>query len=69
MGHKTIQKHSTYPSATENRMEWVRCPVCGNKTRVKVRNDTVLLNFPLHCPKCKNVNLIEMKNSKIVSIK
>ena len=26
---------------------WVRCPSCGNKTRIKVYEDTVLLNFPL----------------------
>ncbi len=27
--------------------EWILCPVCGNKTRDKMREDTVLLNFPL----------------------
>ncbi len=29
--------------------EWIRCPVCGNKTRNKVRADTELKNFPLFC--------------------
>ncbi|MGJ0769427.1 cysteine-rich KTR domain-containing protein [Lacticaseibacillus paracasei] len=29
------------------------CPICGRKTRLKVRKDTVLKNFPLYCPKCK----------------
>ena len=28
-------------------------PICKTKTRVKVRYDTVLINFPLSCPKCK----------------
>lgn len=26
--------------------EFIRCPVCGNKTRDKIREDTVLKNFP-----------------------
>ena len=43
---------------------WVRCPSCGNKTRIKVYEDTVLLNFPLYCPKCKvetKVNIVKLK--------
>ncbi|WP_366142600.1 cysteine-rich KTR domain-containing protein [uncultured Oscillibacter sp.] len=38
--------------------EWIRCPICGNKTRNKVRKDTELKNFPLFCPKCRQENLI-----------
>ena len=37
--------------------EWVRCPVCGNKTRLQIRKDTELKNFPLYCPKCKQESL------------
>ncbi|MCL1965109.1 MAG: cysteine-rich KTR domain-containing protein [Firmicutes bacterium] len=33
--------------------KWIICPVCKNKTRVKIREDTELVNFPLFCPKCK----------------
>ncbi|MZJ17837.1 hypothetical protein GT577_17445, partial [Enterococcus durans] len=29
---------------------WVLCPICGNKTRTKIRPDTILENFPLFCP-------------------
>ncbi|WP_432718718.1 cysteine-rich KTR domain-containing protein [Pectinatus frisingensis] len=32
---------------------WIRCLNCQGKTRTKVYKDTVLLNFPLYCPKCK----------------
>lgn len=46
--------------------KWVLCPVCGNKTRVKVREDTVLLNFPLYCPKCKRSIRIGVINLKMV---
>ncbi len=37
---------------------WVRCPVCGCKTRTKVRGDTVLENFPLFCPKCHRETVV-----------
>ena len=37
---------------------WIRCPVCNNKTRIKIRDDTILKNFPLYCPKCKHETLI-----------
>ena len=33
--------------------EWILCPVCGSKTHNKIRKDTVLENYPLYCPKCR----------------
>ena len=42
--------------------EWIMCPICGNKTRDKIREDTELKNFPLYCPKCKQESLIDAKN-------
>ncbi len=44
----------------EVKTEWVKCPVCGNKTRNKIRQDTVLKKFPLFCPKCKNETIIDL---------
>lgn len=46
-------------------MEWTRCPICGNKTRNKIREDTVLKNYHFYCPKCKQETLIEVANLKI----
>ena len=43
---------------------WVRCPGCLKKTRTKVYENTVLLNFPLYCPKCKKefcISAIKLK--------
>jgi hypothetical protein len=45
--------------------KWILCPVCGNKTRVKIRGDTVLENFPLFCPKCKHETIINVKKLNI----
>ena len=49
--------------------EWVCCPVCGNKTRDKIRKDTVLVHYPLYCPKCKRETLINAKKLHITVIK
>lgn len=49
--------------------EWVLCPVCGNKTRIQVRKDTELKNFPLYCPKCRRETLINIKELKMTIIK
>ena len=48
---------------------WLLCPICGNKTRDKIREDTVLQNYPLYCPKCKQETLIEVKDLQLTVIK
>ena len=48
----------------QKQAEWILCPVCGNKTRDRTRYDTVLKNYPLYCPKCKQETLIEAENLK-----
>ena len=50
-------------------VEWIRCPFCGNKTRLQIRADTELKNFPLYCPKCKQETLINVKQLNITVIK
>lgn len=51
---------------TINNLLWVRCPVCNGKTRIKVYQDTVLVRFPLYCPKCKKETLIDVVKLKMV---
>ncbi|MDC7291570.1 cysteine-rich KTR domain-containing protein [Blautia schinkii] len=48
---------------------WLLCPVCNNKTRTMVREETVLVNFPLFCPKCKQETLINVKQLNMSVIK
>ena len=48
---------------------WILCPICGNKTRDRLREDTVLINYPLYCPKCKQETLIEARHLQITVIK
>ena len=49
--------------------EFILCPICGNKTRNKIRSDTELKNYPLYCPKCKQENLIDAKDLQVTVIK
>lgn len=30
--------------------DWITCPICRNKTRVKIREDTEFINFPYTVP-------------------
>ena len=45
--------------------QWLLCPICQGKTRLKIRPDTVMKNFPLFCPKCKHETLIDVYQLKI----
>ena len=43
--------------------EFIRCPID------KIREDTILKNFPLFCPKCKSECLIDIEQFHITVIK
>ncbi len=47
--------------------KWILCPICENKTRLKIREDTELKNFPLYCPKCKQETIINVQDMKITA--
>ena len=53
--------------SNKNRIpHWIPCPICKEKTDVKIYEDTVLLNFPLQCPKCKRESQIDIVKLKMV---
>ena len=49
--------------------KWINYPICKRKTRVKIREDTVLENFPLFCPKCKQETLVNVQQLNMLIIK
>lgn len=49
--------------------KWILCPLCNNKTRLQIREDTELIHFPLYCPKCKQESLINLKQQTLSVIK
>lgn len=42
--------------------KWVLCPICGGKTRQKMRQDTVAKNLIVFCPKCKMETVMDIKD-------
>ena len=52
-----------------NESQWILCPICQHKTRVKIMKETVIKNFPLFCPKCNKETLINVKQFKMEIIK
>lgn len=49
--------------------KWIRCPICNSKTRTKIYADTVLVHFPVFCPKCKRETTIDVVQLKMVKSK
>ena len=49
--------------------KWILCPVCDNKTHLRIREDTLLENFPLFCPKCKHETIITIRKLNMSIIK
>ena len=45
--------------------EFIRCPCCGEKTRTKIRDDTILIRHLLYCPKCKAELLVNIRKKSI----
>lgn len=43
------------------KIKWGACPKCGKKC-IKLREDTVLVNFPMYCKVCKTEYVISWGN-------
>lgn len=44
----------------------IACPFCKKDTNIRIHHDTVLLNYPLICPHCKQECTIGIVNRKMV---
>lgn len=51
------------------KLDWLRCPKCGGKTRTQIRAHMVLEDFPLFCPKCKYTCVIRLRDGEMEEIK
>ena len=49
--------------------QWIICPKCGEKTRVKIKGPTVMRDFPLFCTWCKKETLIHVDKYIITEVK
>ena len=41
---------------------WVDCPLCKAKTRVRIYEDTEANRMPIYCRKCGSESLVNIKN-------
>ena len=71
VGKSFINSIDLYYIRKDDKMstQWIRCPVCNNKNRGRIREDTILKNYPLYCPKCKQQTLIEAQNLQVTVIR
>lgn len=44
---------------------WVTCPVCGRKTKYRIRADTEAKRFPLWCSICKHESVVDIAQGKV----
>lgn len=44
--------------------KFILCPICGGKTRTKIRPDTEAKNLPILCRLCKNEVVVDIKDNK-----
>ena len=49
--------------------QWISCPKCGKQTRVKVKETTIMKDFPLFCTWCKQETLIHVEKYIITEVK
>ena len=49
--------------------KWILCPICKNKTRVRIQKDTIMKKFPLFCSKCRQETLIDVKDMQVIVCK
>lgn len=54
------------PNHLDEESEWILCPACKSKTRTKIFEDTVLIKFPLYCPKCKKETVVDVAQLKML---
>lgn len=45
--------------------KWLCCPICGAKTRTKVFDSTVLIDFPLFCRECQKEIVVTLVEKRI----
>lgn len=49
--------------------QWIKCPKCGKQTRVKIKETTILKDFPLFCTWCKQEMIINVEKYIIEEVK
>ena len=65
--YQEISKYEYYFIFGDKKKNLYYAPSAATKTRVQIREDTELKNFPLFCPKCHKQTLINAKQLNITT--
>ena len=49
--------------------KWIICPECGEKTRVKIKQTTIMKDFLLFCHHCKREFTVDVENFEVKVVK
>ena len=49
--------------------KWIKCPECGEKTRVKIKKTTTMKDFLLFCHHCKKEFTVDVEDFVVKVIK
>lgn len=50
----------------QTEFRWLRCPSCHAQTEIRIFADTILINFHLDCPCCKETSSITLSRFEIL---
>ena len=49
--------------------QWIYCPICNNKTRIKILEKTTAKDLPVFCPKCKIQSILDIEPDFKIKVK
>lgn len=55
-------KSKIYKKSIMKETQWIICPKCGEKTKVKLQKSTIMKNFLLYCHRCKKEFTVDVQN-------
>ena len=42
--------------------QWITCPKCGENTKFKLKQTTLIKDFPIYCHRCKKEFIVDVQN-------
>ena len=62
INHRMKQMDGQVFIKMQEETQWIICPKCGEKTKVKLQKSTIMKNFLLYCHKCKKEFTVDVQN-------
>ena len=69
INHRMKQMDGQVFIKMQEETKWIICPKCGEKTKVKLQESTIMKNFLLYCHRCKKEFTVDVQNFIVTVIK